>query len=303
MSNIQNKFLSNKSKLILVGLLVVITITAVAIIGFKSFTNQSVKIDPNLNSSLSNAISSNQLSNSSTLFGKSSSSVLPSSSSFVQSSITSLISSQNNLTSSSNQQTQCSLPETTKNLVKTDVGCFELTFEINGFNLFKNTNYSNGKNNKDLLYDNTLNRDLVKQIAIDFYKKIKDKIVTSFPEIVFVNSTKISDVEFEVALTARDQEYSKNKDQLNLSNFRFKQNYTLFSNKSGDWSFKIVESKSSESSQSSSKLNLSPCNLPQTQNLIRTEVGCFELNHLFHAIYGEVSTQAPCLNSVLYYYP
>ena len=67
----------------------------------------------------------------------------------------------------------CNLPQS-PNLVRTDNGCFELFFDFSDGSVFKNPSYSETVNS-NLLFDNTLNRDILTNIAKDYYTKISSQ--------------------------------------------------------------------------------------------------------------------------------
>jgi hypothetical protein len=104
-------------------------------------------------------------------------------------------------------QTQCNQTDS-PDLVKTEDGCFSIEYIYADGSIFKNSNLSDDLN-KDKFFDTESNRNLVKLVSTDYYKKIKSKFVSPFHKIATIDSKKLSNNEFSLSLIISDQDYNK----------------------------------------------------------------------------------------------
>ncbi len=122
---------------------------------------------------------------------------------------------------------ECNLPES-ENLVKTDLGCFNIfvnpifnfSYENTSGN-FENSNPPNPKYSKELefYYKNNIGK--------DFYNRIKEQSITQPIEITVTGTQKISDGGYKLFYTSSDIEYLKNNNQNNSGAGRFNAVYKV----------------------------------------------------------------------------
>jgi hypothetical protein len=134
----------------------------------------------------------------------------------------------------------CNLPDS-PNLVKTDVGCFELEYSISDGGVFKQYEYPASVENN--LFDNSYNRSLLKNIARDYYNRINSKIVSKKHRLSFLSSQKISDSKFTLYISIIDIDYFKlnsKEAQNNPYALRLGAKYSIDKQNSNEWNYNFI---------------------------------------------------------------
>jgi hypothetical protein len=104
------------------------------------------------------------------------------------------------------QPTICNLADS-PNLVKTNVGCFELIFDIGDSSIFKDP-YAPKEVNYNKLYNSTENKNIIKKVATFYYSEVKDKLYSKNPQVWPTNSKKINNNQFEITISSIDKNYN-----------------------------------------------------------------------------------------------
>jgi hypothetical protein len=232
--NSQNKSMNIK---ILISTISVISIILIGIISFATFNNKTNNTATQLTSStvarsslLTNSSQSSiakSITTGSTLSSQQSeikSSTLAVQSSIVQPVVTTPV---------------CNLPES-DNLVKTEDGCFELVWGFGDSDVFKSKDYVEEANN-NLLFKSESNISLLKKLSMDYYKKIKNKFVSTDHKITFLGSQKKETKKFEIYLSIIDVQYFNGSLNNNPFALRLNSIYTIFEQSDGSWSYQFQE--------------------------------------------------------------
>jgi hypothetical protein len=192
----------------------------------------SNKVVSNLNSSSSSAVSSGSSLVVSSVVTMSSAPTIASSSTI------------SSLSTNQPQLATCNLPES-DNLVKTEDGCFEIAYWLDGGGLFKGdcVGKCSDETLKNQLFKSQDNIKILNKIAENYYKLIKNEIVTKNPVVIIPSSKKIDDG-FELNVVTRDFEYFKQFDQQTNDNNSFGlrkyAKYLLYMNSQNSLEFKLI---------------------------------------------------------------
>ena len=132
----------------------------------------------------------------------------------------------------------CNLPQS-PNLVRTDNGCFELFFDFSDGSVFKNPSYSEIVNS-NLLFDNTLNRGILTNIAKDYYTRISGQIISNNHKLFFTSSKKVNN-SFQVSISVSDEDFFKNTNVVRIYSVRLDATYNFYKTENGAWTYSFKQ--------------------------------------------------------------
>ena len=135
-------------------------------------------------------------------------------------------------------KTECNLPQS-PNLVRTDNGCFELFFDFSDGSIFKNSSYSEIVNS-NLLFDNTLNRGILTNIAKDYYTRISGQIISKSHKLFFTSSKKVNN-SFQVSISVSDEDFFKNTNVVRIYSVRLNATYNFYKTENGIWTYSFKQ--------------------------------------------------------------
>ena len=141
-------------------------------------------------------------------------------------------------------KTECNLPQS-PNLVKTDNGCFEMSYGIDSSSIFKGSGVGlsqdqQNKINQNLLYKTDSNLQILKLIATDIHNNIYNNPKLSKKITITFTDSKKTNKGFELSLGVQD--FSQINDDNNPFKFvkGISANYLIYQDNTSNWTWKRI---------------------------------------------------------------